>query len=119
MTTNIKLVFIKTDTYLDISYYRVKIKYWDGEETIKENCSSFSFGDVLIPVFKNIDDMNVQTSITIHIENNEEVKQNMKILTNQLQSKKTKFKTRQELTSNSKEADWIKEFFNHYSVEVF
>lgn len=119
MSNTIKIVFVKTDTYLDISYYRVKIKYWDGDETIKENCSAFSFGDVLIPVLKNIDDMNIQTSLLIYIENNEEVKLNMKILTNQLQSKKTKFKVRQELTSSTKEADWIKEFFNHYSIEVF
>jgi len=119
MSNHIKLVFIKTDSFLDISYYRVKIKYWDGEEVIKENCSSFTFGDVLIPVLKNIDDMNVQTSISIYIEDNEEVKQFMKQLTDQVPVKKSKYKVRQQLTSSTKEADWLKDFINQYQIEVY
>jgi len=118
MSNHIKLVFIKTDSFLDISYYRVKIKYWDGEEVIKENCSSFTFGDVLIPVLKNIDDMNIQASISIHIENNEEVKQKMKYLTDQITLKKPKYNIRNEITSSPKEADWIKDFINQYNIEV-
>ena len=118
MSNHVKLVFVKTDSFLDISYYRVKIKYWDGEEVIKENCSSFTFGDVLIPVLKNIDSMNVVTSISIHIENNEEIKQKMKYLTDQITLKKSKHFTRKEITSSSSEADWLKDFINHCSIEV-
>lgn len=118
MSKHVKLVFVKTDSFLDISYYRVKIKYWDGEEVIKENCSSFTFGDVLIPVLKNIDNMNVVTSISIHIENNEEIKQKMKYLTDQITLKKSKHFTRKEITSSSSESDWLKDFINHCSIEV-
>jgi hypothetical protein len=118
MSKPIKVVFVKSDTYLDTSYYSVKIKYWDGELVIKENQSSFKFGDVLLPVLKQIDSMNELTSISIHIENNQETKLKMKHLTGQATLNQSKSKTRQELTSSEKEATWLKGFMNHHSIEV-
>ena len=118
MSKLIKLTFVKTDTYLDLSYYQVKIKYWDGEEMVKHNQSSFTFGDVLIPVLKNIDKMNVKTSISINVENSDSVKDNLKHITGQITSKKTKFKSRQEITSSTEEANYIKEFVNCFNVQV-
>lgn len=114
----IKIVFIKTDTYLDISYYDIKIKYWDGEIVLKNNMSSFKFGDVLIPILNNIDDMNIQPDISIHIENDPETKERMKYLTDQISLKRSKYKVRQELTSSEKESSWLKDFINHYNIEV-
>lgn len=118
MTNPIKIVIIKTDSYLDITYYRVKIKYWDGEEILKENLASFTFGDILIPVLKNIDNMNTDVEILIHIENDELIKQKMKYLTNQIESKDSKIKLRKEITSSSSDSKWLKDFIKSNSIMI-
>lgn len=118
MSKNVKLTFTKTDSFLDITYYQVKTEYWDGEEVIKDNCSSFTFGDVLLPILRNIDSMNTVSTVSVCIKNNETDKERMKHLTDQSSSKSPKFKTRQELTSSLREADYLKEVIRYYKMEV-
>lgn len=110
--------FTKTDQYLDLTYYKTKTKFWDGEVLEASDKSSLRFGDVLLPTLKHLDSLNTRLGVFIKVEGNNPIRLELMNITGQNKLKHSKLKSCRDLTSSAKEAKFLHDFiaFHDFSV---
>jgi hypothetical protein len=110
----VKVTMSKVDTFLDLTYYNLSIRLWDGECLTFKNLASFYFYDVFSKVIETLDAMNQRFDINLNVLNNTEVKANLlKIVNVEGRSKALKV-----LAGTLKSQKTLSEFLKFHSVTI-
>ena len=110
MQNKVKVTMTLEDTYLDLKYYKVQIKYWDKEEINKSNQPCFKTGSLLLSILDNLDNLNQHIEVEVKIKNNPTDLTLFENISGQKELKESKLKSAISLTENVREANKLKEY---------
>jgi len=111
----IKVILTKLDTYLDITYYKQEIEYWDKDKELVQQVASFNLGYILLNLFSKFDNLGQDLEVEIKIKNNPIEMLTLQQASGQVESKQGKLKACRDLTSSEKEAKKLKEYLKVYN----
>lgn len=106
----------KQDTYLDLSYYKVSILYWDKEEVQRNNVSCFKIGNLIVNLLDELDSTGQELEIEFKIKNNPSDLLELLNLSGQKEGKVSKLKSAVSLTESTRDANRLKEFVRCVNV---
>lgn len=114
----IKVILTKLDTYLDITYYKQEIEYWDKDKELVQQVASFNLGYILLNLFSKFDNLGQDLEVEIKIKNNPIEMLTLQQASGQVESKQGKLKASRDLTSSEKEAKKLREYLKVYNCLV-
>ena len=114
----IKVTLTKLDTYLDITYYKQEIEYWDKDKELVQQMASFNLGYILLNLFSKFDNLGQELEVEIKVKNNPSAGLLLQQASGQVESKQGKLKASRDLTSSEKEAKKLKEYLKVYNCWV-
>lgn len=115
MQKKIKVVLTKLDQYLDLTYYKQEITYWDKDVELNQSISSLNFGYILSNLFDKFENLDADLEIEIKIKNDPITLNKCKQATGQSECKKGKLQICRELASSEKEAKKLRDCFKVYN----
>lgn len=116
MQNKVKVTLTLEDTYLDLKYYKVQIKYWDKEEVSKSNQPYFKLGSLVIKVLDDLDNLNQHLDIEIKVKNNPTDLTLLENISGQKELKESKLKSAITLTESVRDANRLKEYIRCENV---
>lgn len=114
----VKVIFTLEDKYLDLSYYKVQIEYWDKETTSKSKQPCFKLGSLLLDTMNHLDNLGKDLEVEFKIKNNPSDLVRLQNITGQRKEKESKVKSAIELCDTAKEAKRLKEFLHYHNCTV-
>lgn len=114
----IKVILTKLDTYLDITYYKQEIEYWDKDKELVQQVASFNLGYILLNLFSKFDNLGQDLEVEIKIKNSPIEMLTLQQASGQVESKQGKLKASRDLTSSEKEAKKLREYLKVYNCLV-
>ena len=105
----------KIDQFLDLSYYKQEITFWDKDKELTPSMSAFNIGYVLLNLFQKLDNLGEDIEVEIKIKNAVLDLTKLKIITGQTDSKSGKLQLCRELTSSEKEAIALRKYLKVYN----
>lgn len=116
-TNRVKLTLTKIDSFLDLTYYKLEIEYWDKDKELKPNQSCLKLGDLLNQLFEKFDNF-PDISLEIKIKNDVQNLVLLKQASGQVESKQGKLYSCRILTSSEKEAKKLRDNLKVYECLV-
>lgn len=109
------------DEYLELKYYKLNLQWSDGDEWNpktkgSESIATISSSDLMLNLLGTVQ-LTVCKQITIKVTGDEQLRENLKVLSNQSTSK-GKAKALTELAYNTKERARLSSFFRDLNVIV-
>lgn len=111
----VKVTITLEDTYLDLSYYKVQVLYWDKEQINKKPQPCFKIGSLLVNEMKQLDSMNTELLVEFKIKNNPLALVDLQCLSGQRESKQSLSSIATKITDSPSEAKYIKEFLRFHN----
>ena len=114
----VKVTLTLEDKYLDLSYYKVQIEYWDKETTSKSKQPCFKIGSLLLDTMTHLDNLGKDLTVEFKIKNNPADLVKLQNITGQRKEKESRVKSSLDVSDSPKDAKRIKEFLQYHNCTV-
>ena len=111
----VKITLSLEDTFLDLSYYKVQIVYWDKETINRVNQSCFKIGSLMLKLMQELDNLGQELEVEFKIKNNPIALVQLQNVTGQRTEKESRYKSAISLTETVKDATRLKEFLKYHN----